>query len=93
MFDCGISRAAYELSNQIMAQEENTIVRVVQEAGYSINKEQLTKALTDARSFYDQGYDEGYDKGYKNAYGEMYNILNANYRSYTGMSITELEQE
>lgn len=75
MFNCGIDRVTTELSNQIIMQEENTIVRVVQEAGYKVNKEQLTKALTDAKAFYKDGYNDGYYDGRLDAAREMYMIL------------------
>lgn len=84
MFDCGIDRVIHEISNQIMQQEENTVVRVVQEAGYNINKEQLTKALTDSESFYKQGYDDGYDKGYHKAFMDIIGNLRAMYIAYFG---------
>lgn len=84
MFDCGINKTMHELSNQIMMQEENTIVRVVQEAGYSINKEQLTKALTDAHSFYNQGYDEGFNDGYSKAFMDIIANLRVMYIAFGG---------
>ena len=87
MFDCGITKTIHEIANQVMRDEENTIVRVVQEAGYNIDKEQLQKALTDSHSFYDQGYNEGYDVGFKAAYEEMMTSLRTNYSAYVGEDI------
>ena len=75
MFNCGIDRVTTELSNQIIRQEEDTVVRVVQEAGYKVDKKQLTKALTDARAYYKDGYNDGYYDGRLDAAREMYNIL------------------
>lgn len=79
MFNCGIDRVITELSNQIIRQEEDTVVRVVQEAGYKIDKKQLTKALTDARDYYKDGYADGYYVGRLDAAREMYNILIENF--------------
>lgn len=89
MFNCGIDRVVTKLSNQIIKQEEDTVVRVVQEAGYKVDKNQLTKALTDAKAFYKDGYNDGYEEGRLDAAREMYNILIENFNFDPGESEDE----
>ena len=67
MFDCGINTLTNEISNNLIKQEENYIVKAVQETFIDIDKEKLEKCLYDSKSFYDDGYKEGYDKGYEDA--------------------------
>ena len=67
MFDCGINTLTNEISNNLIKQEENYIVKAVQETFIDIDKEKLEKCSYDSKSFYDDGYKEGYDKGYEDA--------------------------
>ena len=52
MFDCGISIITKEIQERF----DNDCLTVVQEYGFNIDKDQLKKAITDSRSFYDEGY-------------------------------------
>lgn len=52
MFDCGISMTVKEIQRQF----DDECVKVVQEYGFNIDKDRLQKAITDSRSFYDEGY-------------------------------------
>ena len=44
------------LAKDVVIDMEDNIIRAVQEVGINVYKERLVKALTDARSFYDEGY-------------------------------------
>jgi hypothetical protein len=43
----------------MIANMENECVKVCQNYGFDVDKERLTRALTDARKFYDEGYRDG----------------------------------
>ncbi len=55
MFDCGIHKIQQEMETQF----EDNVLKAVQKVGISIDKPQLERALTDAKSFYDDGYKDG----------------------------------
>ena len=78
MFDCGISSYISEISNQLIKEQDNNIVKAVQEMYVKIDKEKLDRCLYDSKSFYDQGFKEGYDKGYEDA---LFSLL-ADIKSY-----------
>lgn len=52
MFDCGIDI----IINELQTQFENDCLKAVQAYGFNIDKYQLKKAITDSKSFYDEGY-------------------------------------
>jgi hypothetical protein len=47
------------LCHQVRMEQEEAIYKAVVDYGISVDKERLTKALCDAKSFYDEGYAEG----------------------------------
>lgn len=55
MFDCGI----HVINGEINTVIEDGIVKAVRSVGFVIDKEQLLKAITEARTFYEQGVSDG----------------------------------
>lgn len=79
MFDCGITTRIQELSDQIIHDQENCIVRAVQELYVDIDKEKLEKCLYDSKSYYDEGLREGYKDGYLEALSQLHEIIEDKY--------------
>ena len=52
MFDCGIKAILGEMQTKF----EDDCISAVQSYGFEIDKEKLEKALTDSKSFYNEGY-------------------------------------
>lgn len=61
MFDVGINQIAKIISKSY----DDCCIKVVREVGFDIDKAKLEKALTDAKSYYDEGYKDGYEDGKK----------------------------
>ena len=93
MFDCGIHITMQDLSNQITKDQENFIVRAVQELYVDIDKEKLEKCLYDSKSFYDDGYKEGYDKGFEDALCSLLTHIKTDYAAYFARCMTGGEED
>ncbi len=79
MFDCGITTRTQELSNQIIHDQEDCIVKGVQELYIDIDKEKLEKCLHDSKSYYDEGYKDGYKDGYLEVLSQLHEIIEDKY--------------
>lgn len=51
-----------EVLDEIKFHHDNGILRAVQNVGIDVDKERLTKALVDSRSFYNEGYEDARQK-------------------------------
>lgn len=51
-----------QIIGQLETQMEDDCMKVVQQCGFDVNKEELARALTYDRDQYDKGYDDGYTK-------------------------------
>lgn len=58
MFDCGINEIVSDMVTSMEEENEKMIYKAVQSVGIDIDKEQLEKALFNAKSFYDDGYND-----------------------------------
>lgn len=76
MFDCGI----HEIQQEMETQFEDNVLKAVQKVGISIDKPQLERALTDAKSFYDDGYKDAK----KEVFEEVTRIIKNEYCGYDG---------
>lgn len=56
MFDCGINKIFSDWESRMETENEKMILKAVQSVGIDIDKEQLEKALFNAKSFYIDGY-------------------------------------
>ena len=56
MFDCGINEIVSNITSSIETEKEKMILKAVQSVGIDVDKEQLEKALFNAKSFYIDGY-------------------------------------
>ena len=60
MYECPIQKITTELQMQIIqGEEEQVLCEVNQAVGYSVNKEELLKALSYDREQYQKGYADG----------------------------------
>lgn len=89
MFDCGITIRTQELTNQIIHDQENGIVRAVQKLYVDIDKEKLEKCLYDSKSYYNKGYQEGY----QDALCSLLNYINTDYAAYFDRCMTGCDEE
>ena len=60
-----ITKIMGEIQNQIVKQEENCIFAIKQSIGYSVDKNELIKALNYDREQYDKGYRDGVKETFK----------------------------
>jgi flagellar biosynthesis/type III secretory pathway protein FliH len=51
-----------QILGEMQTQYENDCMKVVQQCGFDVNKEELIKALQYDRNQYSKGYDDGYNK-------------------------------
>lgn len=51
-----------QIMGQIQTQMEDDCMKVVQQCGFDVNKEELARALVYDRDQYNKGYDDGYTK-------------------------------
>lgn len=58
MFDCGINEIVDDMVTSIEEENEKIILKAVQSVGIDVDKEQLEKALFNAKSFYNDGYED-----------------------------------
>lgn len=56
MFDCGINEIIGDVVTSIEKEKEKMVYKAVQSVGIDVDKEQLEKALFNAKSFYIDGY-------------------------------------
>ncbi len=60
MYESPITKIFTDISNQIMKQEEDrTMLTINQTVGYSVDKDELIKALNYDRQQYEKGYEDG----------------------------------
>lgn len=62
MFDCGINEIVSEVMSSVEKENERMIYKAVQSVGIDVDKEQLEKALFNAKSFYIDGYKDAKKK-------------------------------
>ena len=63
-----INKKLIETGKAFALEFDNEIMKVVWEAGFNVNKEELAKALAYDRDQYNKGYDEGYNEGWSKGY-------------------------
>ena len=51
-----------QILGEMQTQYENDCMKVVQQCGFDVNKEELIKALSYDRNQYSKGYEDGYNK-------------------------------
>lgn len=51
-----------QIMGEMQMQMENDCMKVVQQCGFDVNKEELARALIYDREQYNKGYDDGYTK-------------------------------
>lgn len=58
MFDCGITSIQNKISEEIVKKHDELVMQTVYQVGIDIDKQKLVEAMTNAKSFYDQGYND-----------------------------------
>ena len=74
-----------QITDAMIVEHEDNIVRAVQNIGIDVDKERLQKALTDSKSFYDEGYADAkakYEKALDKACEELNEFSNTFERRY-----------
>ena len=51
-----------KITDEIKFEYDNGVLKSVQSIGFNVDKERLTKALMDSRSFYNEGYEDAKEK-------------------------------
>lgn len=80
MFDCGIHQFQQRVSRDISKKFDKMVMEEVIKVGIDIDKPQLERALTDAKSFYDDGYKDAK----KEVFEEVKRVIKNEYCAYDG---------
>ena len=63
MYESPIELVVSQFKSEIIKQQENEVLKAVQNVGVNVNKAELIRALAYDRDQYDKGYSDGYETG------------------------------
>ena len=63
MYESPIELVVSQFKSEIIKQQENEVLKAVQNVGVNVNKAELIRALAYDRDQYDKGYADGYETG------------------------------
>lgn len=66
-----IYQYAKQLEQQVREEEDRIVYEISEEIGYTVNKDELIKALNYSQEQFGKGYDKGYKRGYLNAVSDF----------------------
>lgn len=82
MYKSPIDLVVNQVSNLILEQQENQVIKAILSTGVKVDKEELIKALKYDRQQYGNGYNDGYTDGAK----AMLDKIKANLQGLIGLN-------